>query len=240
MSINSDAPIIGLTQELLDAPWYQGPRRYQLFTAYTECIRTAGGIPIIIPADSSRKELDALLNKVDGVLMTGGDDADLRLLGGPAPDQSCKPMPPEQQNMNMMVVERVIQRQLPCLGICLGMQMMGIFHGAGFIQNLDNAEQHIKGIVHTIHAQANTLLADIIGQNEVDIQSFHHQALATSSEPLVIAAKDEYGLIEAIENPQLDFFLGLQWHPEKTPDSTATKAIFSRFIEAARDYRISA
>ena len=101
MPADFDAPLIGLTIELLDAPWYEGRRRFQLFTAYTESLRAAGAIPLLIPTDASADELEQLLNKLDGVLMTGGDDADLSLLGGPKPEETCKPVPPAQQIMNL-------------------------------------------------------------------------------------------------------------------------------------------
>ena len=109
-----------VTVELLDAPWYEGRRRFQLFTDYMPCLRAAGLMPILMPTDApldgTRAEAAALLDRVDGLLMTGGDDADLRPLGGPAPVRECKPVPPEQQALNLALVEVACERRLPLFG----------------------------------------------------------------------------------------------------------------------------
>ena len=232
-----DAPLIGLTIELLDAPWYEGRRRFQLFTAYTDSLRTAGAIPLLIPTDAGRDELEQLLNKLDGVLMTGGDDADLSLLGGPQPEETCKPVPPVQQNMNLKLAELLTSRNQPVLGICLGMQMLGLFHGCGYIQHLGTANQHTEGTPHLVTASPHSKLAAIVGDGAFEILSYHHQALADCNTPLTIAARSEDGCLEAIERPDLDFCMGVQWHPEKTPECPSSRALFSAFVAAARTYR---
>ena len=170
--------MVGVTVELLDKPWYDGPRRFQLFTDYLPCLRAAGLRGLLLPTDGPPEEAAALLDRVDGLLLTGGDDADLRPLGGPAPEDTCKPVPPEQQALNLALVEEACARDMPLLGVCFGMQMMGLAHGARFIQHLDGADGHVKGVEHAVAPVAGTRLAEVVGEAPFAVPSYHHQALA--------------------------------------------------------------
>lgn len=223
--------------ELLDAPFYKGPRRFQLFHAYMPCLREAGALPVLIPGDATAADLAQLLPKLDGILMTGGDDADLRSLGGPAPTPECKPAPLEQQEMNLALVRQAIALDMPVLGICYGMQMLGLAYEAPFIQHLAAADDHIKGIRHTVTAVAGSKLADLLGTAAFEVPSYHHQALASSGPQLQASAWSPDGILEAVELPSQRFTLGVQWHPEKAPESEASKRLFSGFVAAASDYR---
>ena len=126
-------PLIGLTVEVLEPPLYEGRRRYQLFTDYLEgCLREAGGVGILIPGDTPPDDLGPILEALDGILLTGGDDLDLRSLGGPAPLETSKPVPPLQQAFNLALVEEAGRRKMPTLGVCLGMQVMVVEHAERF------------------------------------------------------------------------------------------------------------
>lgn len=230
-------PVIGLTVELLDAPWYEGKRRFQLFTDYLPCLRAAGAIPILLPSDAPVAEVAALLDRIDGVLMTGGDDVDLRPFGGPAPTVECKPVPLEQQSMNLEIVRVALERQMPLFGVCFGMQMMGVVDEAPFRQHLTNAVEHTKGIEHPVIAAKGSRLAELVGTEAFDVPSFHHQALIDTGNQLQASAYADDGTLEAVELPEFPFALGVQWHPERAPESQATRALFDGFVTAARGYR---
>jgi gamma-glutamyl-gamma-aminobutyrate hydrolase PuuD len=230
------SPLIGVTVELLDAPFYKGPRRFQLFHAYMPVLRAAGAVPVLIPGDATATDLAQLLPKLNGILMTGGDDADLRSLGGPAPTPECKPAPEEQQNMNLALVSQAVALGMPLLGVCYGMQMLGLAFDAPFIQHLPAADDHVKGIVHTVTATANSKLAELLGTAPFEVPSYHHQALAGPGPQLQASAWSPDGILEAIELPNKRFTLGVQWHPEKAPESEASKRLFSGFVAAASDY----
>ena len=105
-------PLIGLTVEVLEPPVYEGRRRYQLFTDYLEgCLRDAGGVGILIPGDTPPGDLGPILGALDGILLTGGDDLDLRPLGGPAPLETSKPVPPLQQALNLLMLLQQREKQ---------------------------------------------------------------------------------------------------------------------------------
>ena len=230
-------PLIGLTVEVLEPPLYEGRRRYQLFTDYLEgCLREAGGVGILIPGDTPPDDLGPILEALDGILLTGGDDLDLRALGGPAPLETSKPVPPLQQALNLALVEEAGRRKMPTLGVCLGMQVMGVGAGAPFIQHLEDADRHRAGVEHEVRPVSGTLLASLLGEEPFSVPSFHHQALEAPGETLRASAWSEDGILEGVEDPEHPFSVGVQWHPERAPDSAATRALFSGFVEAARAY----
>lgn len=240
---SSEPLLIGVTVELLEQPWYEGQRRFQLFADYLPCLRAAGLTPVLLPTDSPpdcvEAEVAAVLQRLDGLLMTGGDDADLRALGGPAPTPECKPVPPEQQAYNLALVEQAGALDLPLFGVCFGMQMLGLAHGAPLTQHMDLAVEHTQGVQHSVQPVPGSRLAALTGEVAFAVPSYHHQALAGTGATLAASAWAVDGTLEAIEHTELRFALGVQWHPERAPESAATQALFSGFGAAARDYRRS-
>ncbi|HEX9793658.1 MAG TPA: gamma-glutamyl-gamma-aminobutyrate hydrolase family protein [Planctomycetota bacterium] len=234
-----NAPLIGLTIEVLEPPVYAGRRRYQLFTDYLDCLRDAGAVPILLPADAHADEMARWLDVIDGLLLTGGDDVDLRPLGGPAPTTDCKPVPASKQETDLDLVRAALERKMPLFGVCLGMQMLGLAHGAAYEQHLAGAAAHTKGVEHTVQAVAGSRLAGLVGAEPFAVPSFHHQALVSAGPGLAAGAFAADGVLEAVEVPDRSFAIGVQWHPERHKDSTATRALFSSFVAAARAYRES-
>lgn len=237
MPTTSAAPVIALSVELLDAPAYPGRRRYQLFGDYVGALRAAGAAAFLIPADATAEETALLLQRCDGLLLTGGDDPDLRLLGGPPPPPECKILPPAQQAMNLTVLEQALRADLPVLGVCLGMQMLGLAHGAPYVQHLPNAAAHGGGAFHRVRLDPGSRLAALTGAPELEVASFHHQALGGVAAGLSVAGWAEDGVLEAVELPERRFALGVQWHPERVADTPASRGLFAGFVGAARDYR---
>ena len=229
--------VIGLTTEVLDAPWYEGPRRYQLFTNYAFCLRQAGAVPLLIPGDTPTNDIPLLLKHLDGILLTGGDDFDLSRLGGQKPSQECKIIPQSQQSLNLSLVKELCSKNMPMLGICLGMQSIGIAHGAELIQHLSNASLHTEGKKHNINIEPETKIAKLVKTTSFTVPSYHHQALQTPGKGFKPSAWSEDGVLEAIENPKLQFAIAVQWHPEKDPESPQTKSLFTGLVSAAAQYR---
>lgn len=233
----TESPVIALSVELLEPPAYPGRRRYQLFSDYVGALRAAGAVAMLIPADATADEAALLLERCDGLLLTGGDDPDLRLLGGPPPLPECLLLPPAQQKLNLELLHIALRADLPLLGVCLGMQMMGLAHGSPYVQHLPNAAEHGGGKLHRVRIEPGTRLAALTRAPAIEVASFHHQALEGAASGLVAAGWSEDGVLEAVEIPQRRFALGVQWHPERTAESPASQAIFAGFAGAARDYR---
>jgi putative glutamine amidotransferase len=190
-----------------------------------ESVARAGGIPVILPADGALRE--EALAAVDGVLITGGDDIDTRPFGVEL-HPMAKVMDPARQASEFALLRALDARpSVPVLGICLGMQLMGVHRGGRLIQHLDDvipdAGRHRGDAIHTVHTE--------LGSGPV--ASWHHQALADAPGFEVIGHSDD-GVIEAIRDRARPFFVGVQWHPERTPDQAMGDGVVRRFVESAR------
>jgi putative glutamine amidotransferase len=190
---------------------------------YVDAVRRADGIPIAVaphlgPAAQRDAEIDALLDRVDGLLLTGGDDFHAEPLGLGATHEAAVVTELAKQRFDLALTARALERDVPVLGICFGMQCMGLAGGATLIQDLatqrPGRREHRDGAVHSVQAREGTKLGRILGLGPVPVVSRHHQALRTVPPPWIVAAMDDEDLIEAIEHPELRFALGVQWHPE--------------------------
>lgn len=230
-------PIVAISVELLEAPYYEGNKRCQLFHAYLDCIREAGLTPMLVPPDSSDTELSTLLRQVDGILLTGGDDIDLTLINGPKPLDVCKPVPHAQQKGVFSLIEHAVAKQMPLLGICLGMQMIGVYHGGTLIQHLRQHKKHTAGTPHNVKITKKGKLGKMVGTSDFEVLSYHHQGFDELKKPINVVGHAADGTIEAIEHAEHPFMIGVQWHPEKTPQSLSSKLLFKGFATAIKKYQ---
>ncbi len=237
MTARLQAPLIALTVELLEPPAYPGRRRYQLFPEYAAALRAGGAAAVLVPGDATAAEAAQILARCDGLLLTGGDDPDLRAFGGPPPTPECKVLPRAQQELNLALLRLALAADQPVLGVCLGMQMMGLAHGAPYVQHLPNAAAHGGGARHRVRVRAGARLEQLAGAREFEVASHHHQALGGGAEALAAVAWSEDGVLEAVEMPERRFAMGVQWHPERALEEPANRGILGGFAAAARAYR---
>jgi putative glutamine amidotransferase len=216
-------PRIGITADIaLDAA---GNPRHQVRATYVDAVIAAGGVPVILPAVAKLRA--ELLDGLDGVLMTGGDDIDTRPLGVEIHPQA-KCMHPDRQEAEFALLRALEERpNMPVLGICLGMQLMGVHGGCTLMQHmhdhLPDADRHGKDRRHPVVSE--------LGSGAV--ASYHHQALADSANFAVVGRSDD-GVIEAIRDTQRPFYVGVQWHPERTEDATMGLGVIRKLVDAAR------
>lgn len=218
MNSSPDRPTIALSAHLEGA-------RAQLREAYLDRVWAAGGLPVTMAALSG--SAGAVADRVAGVILTGGDDPDMRFFG-----ESLHPkatlIDPRRQVFEIELLKELDRRpEIPVLGICLGMQMMGLAGGGRLDQylpdSLATADDHWNGAIHPVSGP--------IGEGLV--HSHHRQAL-TDPGRYVVTGTSPDGVIEAIADPTAAFRIGVQWHPERTDDPLLGAGLFERLVEAAR------
>jgi putative glutamine amidotransferase len=201
---------------------------------YVDAVRRAGGIPVVLPA-AAPEDAAVLLGRIDGLVLTGGGDIDTRAGGVPL-HSSVELMDPRRQGFDLALARGVLERPMPTLGICLGMQMLAFAEGAPLHQHLPDAG--IVGVLdhratHDVEIDPASRLGAILGIRRARVVSHHHQGVARAPERWRVAATAPDGVIEAIEDPAEAFFIGVQWHPERAPESAETQHLFRALVEAA-------
>lgn len=209
----------------------------ELRLAYAQAVLRAGGIPVGLPPVGGPNDVQQLLARCDGLLLGGGDDFDMQLLGLGPTHPSATLTPPAKQEWDFVLARTAIATRIPVLGICYGMQLLGLAEGAGFHQHLPDdrpgCPEHGGNTLHPVRVSHASKLAGLTGVETLDVVSRHHQALSEVSSPWKVCATDPTGIIEAIERDEHPFALGCQWHPELSPEGSPHAKIFCGLVDAA-------
>ena len=218
---------------------------------YEKSILDAGGIPFIAPSTNDAALLAEIVRRVDGVLLTGGDDINPDLYTKKLPRAVRKTVEQTPDGggrdlRELLLLQEVFRQHKPLLAICRGHQLLNIALGGQLVadirQQVPGALNHQRldlagKIVHEAALTAGSLLAKITGKRVLGVNSSHHQAVLQPAEPLVATARSSDGIVEAMElNPeagQLPYLLSVQFHPERlTEKHPEHRAIFRSFIQA--------
>ena len=230
-------PIVGIGSDVHVA---QGERdRAFVYVTYTETLRRAGAIPVLIPPqpENAADIIDAL----DGLVLAGGEDCDPSLYGEER-HHTVEPMDPRRQNNDLALAKLARDKGIPTLGICLGLQVMNVAAGGTLVQDIDS---HITTEIrhasdpsnrnrHDVTVGDGTRLASIIGAGPKSVNSSHHQSIKDVAEGFRVTAHAPDGIVEGIEDTRHPFYLGVQWHPEDMAGEQSASTLFGAFIEAAR------
>ncbi|MBI3089208.1 MAG: gamma-glutamyl-gamma-aminobutyrate hydrolase family protein [Candidatus Tectomicrobia bacterium] len=242
-------PRIGLTSDY-DLFWYKTPDpgeqpRHYLKEAYSHAIEAAGGAPWIIPATLAPELAAGYVAQLDGLVLTGsGSDIEPERYGE-------EPLPqfgyfiPSKAEFEVALIAAALERDLPLLGICGGLQVLNVAGGGSLYQDigaqLPGALKHRQETPsryssHRVKVEPGTRLAKIVGADRLRVNSTHHQAAKEVADGFIVCARADDGVIEAIEHAERPFVLAVQWHPEILAvhhDPYAQK-LFAAFVSAAQ------
>ncbi len=199
-----------------------------------EGVYAAGGEPLVMHPDGS--DVTDRLGWADGVLLPGGGDLSGRW-SGQGSHPTLYDVDEEQDAFDLAVASFALSQGIPLLSICRGTQVVNVGRGGTLIQDMDSHDSQIKHHRHHVHdvTVEESRLRGIVGQG-VEVSCYHHQCIDRLGEDLVVTARSEEGVIEAVELPSAPgFYVGVQWHPEDTWRTDAKQlALFEALVAAAR------
>jgi len=195
----------------------------------------AGCVPIMIPALDADLELEGLLDRLDGVCLSGGPDLDPHAYGAADRHPELGATEPALDGFELALARAADDRGLPLLGVCRGSQALNVARGGTLHQHVPGHRQAAPASrpTHPIVVATGTRVARIARRRRLRVNSFHHQAVDRPGAGLRVAAEAPDGTIEAIEDRSRAFVLGVQWHAEALADRRAHLALFAGLVEAA-------
>lgn len=211
---------------------------------YLKAIKTAGGLPLLLPLDLDTESLNHVVQLCDGFLFSGGPDIHPFYLGEDT-HINCGQVSPKRDALEFALLPLVMEAKKPILGICRGAQVINTVLGGDLYQDIPSQTERSFPVCHNqpfegwlaahhVAVREGSRLYRIAGNSlEISVNSFHHQAVRKIGEGLTVAAVSPDGIAEALEMPDYPYLLALQWHPERMWENDPTSAqVFKSFIEA--------
>ncbi|MEN3341027.1 MAG: putative glutamine amidotransferase [Actinomycetota bacterium] len=230
-------PVIGITSYVESARWGNWELEAALTPYdYVRGIERAGGRPLLVPP--SREGVGETLDALDGLLLSGGSDLDPELYDAEAHPETVGTRP-ERDQAELALLEAALARDMPVLAVCRGFQVLNVAHGGDLVQHLpevvgDEKHREVKGVFseHPVRIDGASRLGSLLGER-APVKSHHHQGVGTVGSPLREVAWADDGTIEALEDPERRFTVGVLWHPEAGEDLK----LFEALVREARAYR---
>jgi len=197
--------------------------------AYVHAVQRAGGVTALVPAVDGPM-LHDLLDRADGVLLTGGRD--YRRAGLHPASEYCHR---DRQRRDLLLWRLVASRHHAVLGICLGMQLMTLGAGGTLYQDLSSqfpGSRPHRGSHHAVLLASDSRLGGLLG-TRIQVNSSHHQAIRRPAKVFRAVGWALDGVTEAMEFPGERFVVGVQWHPERMPQSAVQQGLFAAFLRAS-------
>jgi putative glutamine amidotransferase len=212
---------------------------------YVKGVSEAGGVPVVLPPSLSLRAAEALLDRLDGLLLSGGPDLDPGYYGEePIPELGTTL--PEWDALEMALLRLALKQGMPVFGICRGMQILNVALGGTLYQDLPSqlgvdVLNHWQTrpkcqVTHDVEVQDDSYLAEITDRQTVEVNSYHHQGIKGLADVLTVAAHSADGVIEALEARDFSdrWIVGVQWHPEGMRDTeSAHRNLFEAHVCAA-------
>lgn len=205
-------PVIGITGNF-------GEKGCELAEGYYESVLRAGGTPLILPPTEDTDALISALDRIDGLLLSGGGDLNPLYVGEePVPALGC--INPRRDLSELLLIRLAYDRQIPMLGICRGIQLLAVALDGSVWQDIpEPIIKHSQNLdrsyaSHTVEIEEGSMLYAIFGTDTLPVNSFHHQAVREAGPHLRVSARAKDNVIEAVESCEHKSIIGVQWHPE--------------------------
>jgi putative glutamine amidotransferase len=248
------SPRIGVTAALREEMVSTGQNPLERFVRtdldYVKAVSEAGGSPVVIPPSLRLRAADALLDRLDGLLLSGGPDLDPGYYGE-EPMAELGTILPDWDALEMALLGLAIERRIPIFGICRGMQILNVALGGNLYQDVPSqfgsaATDHWQTtpkyrVAHQVEVSEDSYLAEITDGGTVEVNSYHHQGIKCLADGLTVAARSADGVIEAVESRDFSerWLVGVQWHPEGLRDSgPGHRSLFEAHVNAAERHAL--
>jgi putative glutamine amidotransferase len=214
--------------------YWEGAPLSQVGQAYVDSVIRAGAVPMVLPVTDNLAVIRSMLDVVDGVVLTGGEDLDPALYGE-VQGEHTKDICHMRDAFDLLLFQEARARKMPILGICRGMHLINVAMGGTLDQHIPDHIQnnHRREVSHQVFVEGGSILERAMGQ-EAWVNSFHHQAIKDLGAGLTVSAKSPDRVIEAVESAHEDdgFMLAVQWHPEELSGRDHKMGrLFSFFVE---------
>jgi putative glutamine amidotransferase len=225
-------PLIGITTYVEPASWghWNDVEAALVPYEYVRAVERAGGRAVLVPPDENG--IADVLDTLDGLVFSGGNDMEPEEYGADSHPATVGTNP-ERDRGELALLEAALERDLPVLAICRGFQVLNVARGGDIVQHLPEVvghEEHREVVgefsEHAVRVDPSSLIGDVQGP----VKSHHHQAVGRIGDGLREVAWAEDGTVEALEDPDKPFVVGVLWHPEAGED----QRLFERLVEAAR------
>jgi putative glutamine amidotransferase len=236
----NNSPLIGITTFRSKDP--RGNTRFSISEAYVSSLVQAGASPIMIPLGLPGPVLDTIISQLDGLVLSGGGDIHPEMYGS-SMHPKVEDIDRDRDRVEISLFEKALERGLPFLGICRGLQLVNIALGGTLFEDIhDQYEGAIPHdhdmtmprdyLAHKVNIEPQSNLYQIIKSSEITVNSLHHQGIRLLASHLSPSAYAPDGILEAFEMMEYPFGMSVQWHPEWLPDNRESAQLFSAFISA--------
>ncbi|MGB9866381.1 MAG: gamma-glutamyl-gamma-aminobutyrate hydrolase family protein [Bacillota bacterium] len=215
----------------------ENPEHYSINSVYVRAVGRCGAVPVVIPALDGEEAARHVVGKLDGLILTGGGDLDPALYGR-AGAPKARNVQAERDRTEMALLRAALALGVPVLGICRGIQVINVACGGDLYVDIPsecpNSLEHYQddGGTHPVRITKECQLFPVLGTSEVNVNSYHHQAVKRLGVGLRAVGWCQDGIVEAVEADDGAWLVGVQWHPERMEDESSHR-LFQWFVGVA-------